>query len=174
MQEPHIRLALDAEPDAVRAPVMKLGGPVETALVEAAEALDCREPAQAEQVCAGDDAIDALEAAIQVHCARILALRAPAAGDLRLILSGMRIASMLERASDCARNLAKRTPMARAMRSGRPKCAMMEDPRTITACMHLHFIARNIARVGDHATAIAEQVPGDPRPKMDSATGDAV
>ena len=88
--------------------------------------------------------------------------------------SGMRIASMLERASDCARNLAKRTPMARAMRSGRPKCAMMEDPRTITACMHLHFIARNIARVGDHATAIAEQVPGDPRPKMDSATGDAV
>ena len=72
--------------------------------------------------------------------------------------------------------------MARVMRSGRPKCAMMEDPRTITACMHLHFIARNIARVGDHATAIAEQVihlvsgqvPGDPRPKMDSATGDAV
>jgi hypothetical protein len=35
---------------------------------------------------------------------------------------------------------------------------MMEDPRNITACMHLHFIAKNIERMGDHATAIAEQV----------------
>jgi phosphate transport system protein len=53
---------------------------------------------------------------------------------------------------------------------------MMEDPRNITACMHLHFIAKNIERVGDHATAVAEQViylvtgtiPGDERPKVDS------
>ncbi len=29
---------------------------------------------------------------------------------------------------------------------------MMEDPRNITACMHLHFIAKNIERMGDHAT----------------------
>jgi phosphate transport system protein len=35
---------------------------------------------------------------------------------------------------------------------------MMEDPRNITACMHLHFIAKNIERVGDHATGVAEQV----------------
>ncbi len=35
---------------------------------------------------------------------------------------------------------------------------MMEDPRNISACMHLHFIAKNIERVGDHATGIAEQV----------------
>lgn len=53
---------------------------------------------------------------------------------------------------------------------------MMEDPRNITACMHLHFIAKNIERAGDHATSIAEQViylatgslPTDPRPKSDS------
>jgi phosphate transport system protein len=52
---------------------------------------------------------------------------------------------------------------------------MMEDPRNITACMHLHFIAKNIERVGDHATGIAEQViylvtgmlPADQRPKGD-------
>jgi len=55
---------------------------------------------------------------------------------------------------------------------------MMEDPRNITACMHLHFIAKNIERVGDHATTIAEQViylatgdlPRDPRPKSESIT----
>jgi phosphate transport system protein len=54
---------------------------------------------------------------------------------------------------------------------------MMEDPRNITACMHLHFIAKNIERVGDHATGIAEQViylvtghlPDDDRAKGEDA-----
>ena len=52
---------------------------------------------------------------------------------------------------------------------------MMEDPRTIAPAMHLHFIAKNIERVGDHATALAEQaiylitgvLPNDERPKQD-------
>jgi phosphate transport system protein len=52
---------------------------------------------------------------------------------------------------------------------------MLEDPRSITGCMHLHFIAKNIERMGDHVTAIAEQViylvkgslPGNDRPKGD-------
>jgi phosphate transport system protein len=52
---------------------------------------------------------------------------------------------------------------------------MMEDPRNISACMHLHFIAKNIERMGDHATSIAEQViylvtgelPEESRPKGD-------
>jgi phosphate transport system protein len=35
---------------------------------------------------------------------------------------------------------------------------MMEDPRNITPCMHLHFIAKNTERMGDHVTSIAEQV----------------
>lgn len=35
---------------------------------------------------------------------------------------------------------------------------MMEDPRSITFCAHLLFIAKNIERVGDHATNIAETV----------------
>jgi phosphate transport system protein len=53
---------------------------------------------------------------------------------------------------------------------------MLEDPRSITNCMHLHFIAKNMERMGDHATGIAEQViylvtgelPDDARPKGDS------
>ncbi len=52
---------------------------------------------------------------------------------------------------------------------------MMEDPRSITQCMHLLFIAKNIERMGDHTTGIAEQVhyiiagamPDDERPKRD-------
>ena len=35
---------------------------------------------------------------------------------------------------------------------------MMEDPRTITSCTHLLFIAKNIERAGDHTTNIAELV----------------
>ena len=57
---------------------------------------------------------------------------------------------------------------------------MMEDPRNITACMHLHFIAKNTERMGDHATNIAEQViylvtgevPDDKRPKDDRTSTD--
>ena len=52
---------------------------------------------------------------------------------------------------------------------------MLEDPRNITPCMHLHFIAKNIERMGDHVTSVAEQViyhvsgelPDDERPKED-------
>jgi phosphate transport system protein len=50
---------------------------------------------------------------------------------------------------------------------------MMESPSNISPSMHLHFIAKNVERSGDHATAIAEQAlylatgvfPTDPRPK---------
>ena len=35
---------------------------------------------------------------------------------------------------------------------------MMEDPRNITPCTHLLFVAKNIERSGDHATNIAENV----------------
>lgn len=57
---------------------------------------------------------------------------------------------------------------------------MMEDPRNITACMHLHFMAKNIERMGDHVTSIAEQVvflvtgemPSEAREKGDKTSSD--
>lgn len=55
---------------------------------------------------------------------------------------------------------------------------MIEDPRTITACTHLLFMAKNLERIGDHTTNIAETlyflVHGTPltqvRPKRDRTT----
>ena len=55
---------------------------------------------------------------------------------------------------------------------------MMEDPHNITACTHLLFIAKNIERIGDHATSIAEYVhfmvsgetPEGKRPKSDKTS----
>jgi phosphate transport system protein len=53
---------------------------------------------------------------------------------------------------------------------------MMADPRTITACAHLLFVAKNLERIGDHATNIAEilhyEITGveltEDRPKSDA------
>jgi phosphate transport system protein len=55
---------------------------------------------------------------------------------------------------------------------------MMEDPRNITFCIHLMFCAKNIERMGDHATNIAETVYymieghaiADQRPKGDTTS----
>ncbi|WGV14666.1 phosphate signaling complex protein PhoU [Fuscovulum ytuae] len=231
MKDPHILSAFDRDLEAVQAHVLRMGGLVEQALLDAAEALEKRDEGLAQKVRAGDEAIDALEQQIQSECARLLALRAPTAGDLRVVLSVMRIAAALERAGDYAKNLAKRAlvlsnmaPLegtsASIQRMARTVVLrlkealdayiaqdvavaqdirardrevdqmynslfrellthMMEDPRNISAAMHLHFIAKNIERVGDHATAIAEQViylatgevPGDERPKADLVPG---
>jgi phosphate transport system protein len=59
---------------------------------------------------------------------------------------------------------------------------MMEDPRNITFCTHLLFCAKNIERMGDHATNIAETVyyiaEGRPlsgeRPKGDSTSSTSI
>jgi phosphate transport system protein len=55
---------------------------------------------------------------------------------------------------------------------------MMEDPRTIGVCTHLLFIAKNIERIGDHATNVAEtvyyvvtgEIMSDNRPKGDTTS----
>lgn len=55
---------------------------------------------------------------------------------------------------------------------------MMEDPRAISPCMHLLFIAKNVERMGDHTTSIAEQVHymvsgeffDEERPKSDTTS----
>lgn len=229
----HILSAFDRDMEALQGLLMRMGGMVESALLEAAEALDTRDADLAARVRAGDQAIDALEEQVNAGCARILALRNPTASDLRMILAVMKIAAALERAGDYAKNLAKRTvvladmPMVPGASAAIRRLAkavvamladaldafirrdaklakdvrrrdveidqmytsifreflthMMEDPRNIGPCMHLHFIAKNIERVGDHATAVAEQViylvTGemhlDERPKFDPTSNQA-
>ena len=223
----HIASAFDRDLEAIQAMIMKMGGLVEAAILDAAQALESRDEELAERVRAADKAVDALEDQINTEAARLIALRSPTAGDLRTALTVMKIAASLERCGDYAKNLAKRSTVLAHMSpigdtaGGIKRMAkavelllkdaldsyihrdvelaeevrrrdrdvdqmynslfrvflthMMEDPRNITACMHLHFIAKNIERMGDHATGIAEQViylvngamPEDPRVKGD-------
>lgn len=232
-RDKHISSAFDRDLETIQAQVVKMGGMVEVAIADAAAALEARDEELAEEVRRRDKAIDTLELQINEDAARLIALRAPTATDLRMVLAVIKIAASLERVGDYAKNMAKRTDVLtqmpvidgsgmaiRRMSQAVSKMLqdaldsyirrdgelaedvrqrdlevdqmynalfrefltyMMEDPRNITACMHLHFIAKNIERMGDHATSIAEQViylvtgelPEDSRPKASSVSVDA-
>jgi phosphate transport system protein len=227
MNDKHIVSSFDSDLEQIQAHIMKMGGLVEEAILDASKSLKNRDEELAEQVRNNDKAIDALEELINDECIKLIALRAPAAVDLRVALSVLKIAGNLERIGDYAKNMAKRTSvlvhmapvegargalrrMAREVQLmlkdaldayiqrdaelARDILArdrdidqmynalfrefltfMMEDPRYITPCMHLHFIAKNTERMGDHVTSIAEQViylvtgqmPEDTRPRED-------
>ncbi|WP_224823678.1 phosphate signaling complex protein PhoU [Cognatishimia sp. MH4019] len=232
--EQHIASAYDRDLEAIQALIMKMGGLVEAAIIQSAKSLEERDVDLAEKVRLADRAIDDLEERINDEAARVIALRAPTAGDLRTVLSVMKISANLERVGDYAKNMAKRTGVLVQMApvNGSPAAIrrmakevevmlkdaldayiqrdaelaadvinrdidvdqmynalfrefltfMMEDPRNITACMHLHFIAKNIERMGDHVTNIAEQViylvtgerPDEMRAKKDRTSVDVI
>ncbi|WP_458791748.1 phosphate signaling complex protein PhoU [Yoonia sp. MH D7] len=109
MTNNHISSAFDTDLDGVQAEIMKMGGLVENAIRLAMNALETRDEELAKQVRATDTLIDQLEETINERAARIIAMRAPTAIDLRLILSVIKISSNLERIGDYAKNMAKRT-----------------------------------------------------------------
>ena len=98
---------LDAELDILRDRVLLLGGETETALQRAMYALVERNSAAAREVLAGDDEIDRLEVEIDRLCIDVLALRQPAARDLRFVVSVAKITPVLERIADHACNIAR-------------------------------------------------------------------
>jgi phosphate transport system protein len=100
---------LDRELDFLRDRVLLLGGETETALQRAMYALVERDSAAAREVLAGDDEIDRLEVEIDRLCVDTIALRQPAARDLRFVISVAKITPLLERIADHACNIARAT-----------------------------------------------------------------
>lgn len=98
---------LDRELDSLRDRVLLLGGETETALQRAMYALIERDTATAREVIEGDDEIDRLEVEIDRLCVDLLALRQPAARDLRFVVSVAKITPILERIADHACNIAR-------------------------------------------------------------------
>jgi phosphate transport system protein len=227
-QPEHIVRSYEEQLRRLRDMVARMGGLAERQVSDATLALIRRDGELAAEVVSRDSALDQLEREIESFCVRLLALRQPMAGDLRMIVAAMKVSHDLERTGDYAANAAKRSivvsqlphigslngfqRMARLVQENLKGAIdalvnqdavraeevwgadepvddiyngifremlthMMEDPRNITAATHLLFIAKNLERIGDHATNIAETVhyavlgdslPED-RPKADSS-----
>lgn len=98
---------LDDELDLLRDRVLLLGGEVEGALQSAMRSLVERDSDLARGVLNHDDAIDRIEVEIDRACIDIIALRQPAARDLRFVISVAKMAPVLERIADHACNIAR-------------------------------------------------------------------
>ena len=98
---------LDDELDSLRDRVLLLCGEAETALERSMKALTERDSELARQVLQQDDQIDQLEVEIDRQCIDIIALRQPAARDLRFVISVAKMAPVLERIADHAANIAR-------------------------------------------------------------------
>jgi phosphate transport system protein len=209
MSTNHIVKSFDEDLKKLDNTIAEMGGLAEVQLADAIEALIKRDTELADRVIAGDKKIDMLEADMDAHATTTLALRQPMADDLRVTITALRTASLIERIGDYAKNIAKRSvvlsqspPLGPAKSINRMATLvqgmikdvldayvardvdkaeavrardadadllhtslfreiltyMMEDPRTITSCTHLLFVAKNLERIGDHATNIAENV----------------
>jgi phosphate transport system protein len=98
---------LDDELNSLRDRVLLLGGEAETALQKAMRSLMDRDSDLARGVLNHDDAIDRIEVEIDRQCIDIIALRQPAARDLRFVISVAKMAPVLERIADHACNIAR-------------------------------------------------------------------
>jgi len=204
----HTIKAFDEELDTLRGTICEMGGLAEQAIAESMEALIRRDQEAAARVVDRDHRLDALEAEIERTAVQIIALRAPMADDLREVVAALKIAGVVERIGDYAKNIAKRVPSIEASRvspisllpemarivgemvhnvldafaardaeKARMVCErdaavddfynsifrallthMMENPHNITPATHLLFVAKNLERIGDHATNVAEMV----------------
>ena len=205
----HTLKAFDQDLEQLRALISQMGGIAEHAISESMRCLMQRDLESARAVVVADKKLDQLEAEAERSVVRLIALRAPMADDLRDIVAALKIAGVVERIGDYAKNIAKRVEVVEG--SGRiepismlPEMArvaaemvhnvmnayvqrdastaqavcerdktlddfynsifralltfMMENPQNITASAHLLFVARNLERIGDHATNIAEMV----------------
>lgn len=205
----HTVKSFDEDIAQLRAVITRMGGLCESQIAESVDALMSRNAEAAQIIIENDNRLDALEAEAEALAVRIIALRAPLADDLREIVSALKIAGVLERIGDYAKNIAKRSAViAQSQPVGPaviiPEMArlvveiirdtldafvdrdpvkalallqrdqqvdeyynslfralltfMMENPHYITPSTHLLFVAKNLERIGDHATSVAEMV----------------
>lgn len=205
----HTVKAFDEDITRLRGLIAELGGLAELAIQQAMEAIISGDEDLAREVVERDKKLDALEAEVDAMAIRVLALRAPMADDLREIIAALKIAGVIERIGDYAKNIAKRTgriegrarfepltllpamadvaaemvhDVLTAYAARDPIVAreviardakvdafydslfrnlvsyMVENPATISSAAQLLFVARNIERIGDHATNVAELV----------------
>jgi phosphate transport system protein len=98
----------DKEMGELKDLILKMGLMVEGLIHRSVEALKRQDRALAQAVIEEDDAVDRLELEVDEKCIQLIALRQPEASDLRFLMTGMRIATDLERIGDLAEDIAER------------------------------------------------------------------
>jgi phosphate transport system protein len=109
MDKQHLYRQFDYDLNEIRSKLLEMGGKVEKMIGDAIKALLDRNSSLADQVIAYDHEINRMEMEIDEKCLEVLAMRQPAARDLRFITLALKIVTDLERIGDQCRNIAKRT-----------------------------------------------------------------
>jgi len=125
----HTSKQFDAEMEAIRSGVLAMGGLVETQFRRAVDAL--RSPGDVDGVAlvaSDEQAINKMQMDIDQQCSQIIAKRQPAAIDLRMILTVVKIVNELERTGDEIKKIAY-------------KAQQMQRPERLTS-VRLHDITR--------------------------------
>ncbi|MGC6472873.1 MAG: phosphate signaling complex protein PhoU [Parvibaculales bacterium] len=208
--------------------VAKLGALAEAQLRRVIEIVKSGSVAELEDLIKQDKKLDEIEASLNEKAITMIALRAPLAEDLRHVIVALKVATILERTGDYAKNIAKRvmlidevdvlTDAARIIDTmGKMVQEMLITvldaymERDVDAAMeiwerdievdevhtsifkdvltqmekkeisvntgsHMLFIAKNLERIGDYSTGLAEQIyflvngemMSDDRPKLDT------
>ena len=110
----------------MREKLLAMGAKVEEQIAKSMRSLTDRDSELGEQVKDGDVEVNRLEVDIDELCRKILALRQPAASDLRLITTALKIVTDLERIGDLAVNIAER---AMDLNQAPPLAAYVDMPR---------------------------------------------
>lgn len=87
--------------------ILEMGSVIEQQIHDATESLINQDQNLAEKVIKRDDNVDNLQCLIEDHCIKLIMHQQPLAKDLRIIFTGIKIATDLERISDIAVNIAK-------------------------------------------------------------------
>jgi phosphate transport system protein len=104
----HTDRQYEEELATVRHRLLEMGGVVERQIADAVQALVAKDAELAEATIRKDHTVNRLDVEIDEQCIRLLALRQPAARDLRFITTALKITTDLERIGDRAASIAER------------------------------------------------------------------
>ncbi|WP_250461665.1 phosphate signaling complex protein PhoU [Microbulbifer litoralis] len=103
----HISRQFNEDLESIKTEMLEMGGMVTRQVADAVESLANADSELAEKVLRVEEEIDRREMALDEHATLIIAKRQPAASDLRMVMSVIRIARDLERVGDEAGKIAK-------------------------------------------------------------------
>lgn len=126
MPSTHTDKAFEQDLRSLREKLLAMGAKVEALIAQSMRSVIDRDSALAEHVMQADQDVNRLEVEIDELCRRILALRQPAASDLRLITTALKIVTDLERIGDLAVNIAQR---ARELNQAPPLKPYVDAPK---------------------------------------------